>query len=375
MKILKRKYFINCIICLLIFSTCGQVIRQSDYITINLSNRPSMSPVKASTLLEDFRYIPLETTSESLIGHIRSSTTVIKDGFFVLDHLAQLNYFNAEGRFIRRIGSRGQGPGEFLNIVSFDVDEQKRLLYIYDMGRIFIYTFDNEFVRSIKVNAIGVLGKLMKTSWGYIAYNDPLQNLGKKTSVLITIDEEGNELNVLQTRKVDIQRSVFFNEPILKNFNGKYYYYPPYQDTIYSVHVDKIIPEYVLPKGRLSIAIEDMETLEKRSAAFAKGINLETFILDDHKLILFCTRQKKYELYFYDFASKKLSGISEIVNDLDNSGNIDSYRWNWGIYQNQLVEFIPAYMLKENKELPVTLKNLQEEDNPVIRISTLKSYQ
>lgn len=74
-------------------------------------------------------------------------------------------------------------------------------------------------------------------------------------------------------------------------------------------------------------------------------------------------------MYIYDIASKKLSGISEIVNDMDNSFPFKPFFINL----NQWLEIKTAYeILNESATLPAALKNIDEEDNPVIRISILK---
>ena len=225
---------------MLALSGCRQGVQQSDYAIIDLSKRINMNPVKASELIKKVSYIPLETTDESVIGPVMTLKPVQK-GFFMLEGFKGLSFFDADGRFIRRTSRQGQGPGEYVNLTGFDVSEQERLLYLYNTNRqILIYTFDNKFLRSIHIDIPGVV---MKTSWGYIAYKDPLskpQNLGKEAAVLISLDEDGNELNVLQYRKIEIERGSFFNPAILKNFDGKYYYYPPFQDTLYSVQVDKM---------------------------------------------------------------------------------------------------------------------------------------
>ena len=372
MKNLKRRCWIEFNICILFaLLGCRQSVQQSNYVVIDLSKQISMNSVKASELIKEVRYIPLETTDESVIGDV-AILKPVKEGFFMLsgNRFDQLSFFDADGQFIRRIGQRGQGPGEYLSLTGFDVSEQERLLFLYSSNRqILIYTFDNKFLRSIPIDIRGVV---MKTTWGYIAYKDPLsqpQNLGKEAAVLVSLDENGNELEVLQYRKIEIERGSFFNPALLKNFDGNYYYYPPFQDTLYSVQADKIIPKYVLPKGSFSIDIKDVETLEKRRDAFSRGISLGDFILNDHQLILHCTRQNQEKMYIYDLASKKLSGVSEIVNDMDNSFPFRPFF----IHLNQWLEIKTAYeIINESAMLPAALKNLDEEDNPVIRISILK---
>jgi len=354
----------------------AQVEQHNEPIVIDLSMTIPMNTVQASTMIEDIRYIPLETTDESVIGPSLSLIPV-QDGFFIWERISRkICYFGADGKFIRHIASRGQGPGEYSSLYGFDVSEKDELIYLYSSNRqILVYTFDNKFVRSIRLDENTWFPSIKKTSWGFLIDKNHIwqtQNYGKETPALIALDEDGNELNVLQYRIVEVQQSPLnLHSAIFKEYDGKYYYYPPFQDTIYSVQVDKIVPEFILPKGRYNIAMKDIETIDKYREATARGLMLDDFIINNRWLMLYCRRQYKQEMYLFDFASNKLVGVTEIVNDVDNSFNIT---WvPWVIYQNQWVMLNQAFnILKEEKELPAALKNLDQEDNPVVRISKLK---
>lgn len=368
MKNLKGRCWIKILI-LIFLSGCVQSIKQSNYTVIDLSKSLPMNPVKASTLINNCRYIPLETTKESVIGIVQTLIP-IQEGFLILSSSKMLSFFDNEGHFICHISRKGRGPGEYIDIHSLDVSDLGKNIYLFDGSsrQILIYTFDNKFVRSIRTD--NHVTKILKTSWGYISYKDPLLNFGKETAVLATLDENGNEINVLQYRKVDIgQFSPWVVPAILKNINDKYYYYPPFQDTLYSVQVDKIVPEFVFPKGKYSIDIEEMVTLEKSRSAICNGIVLNDFMMDRHQFIQYCYRQNKPEIYLYNFASGKIIGVSEIINDLDNSYKFSPHQ----VYMQQWFEINDAHeILEESAKLPSALKNLKPEDNAVIRIATLK---
>ncbi len=369
MKNLKKKYRTKLYVLFFLLCSCGgHRIQQSEYIVIDLSEPPLANPIKASDLIESCRYIPLETTNESIIEDIQKLIPV-QDGFFILDRHQQLMYFDADGRFIRRIAVKGRGPGEYVNLLDVDLSEQDEILYLHDnSNQILLYSFENEFLRSIRLKKF--VTSVMKTSWGYICYRDPLLNFGNDTEALITLDENGNDINVLQYRRVDLkQRSPWVISPIFINMNDEYYYYPQFQDTLYSVKIDKIDPRFVFPKGKYSIAIEEMATLDISRVARARGLVIFDFIINDRQIILKCYRQNNPEVYLYDFASEKLHDISKIVNDIDNSYNFSP----WSVYQNQWVEVKNAGdILEESVVQPTALKNLKPEDNPVIRISKLK---
>ncbi|MDR2382748.1 MAG: 6-bladed beta-propeller [Prevotellaceae bacterium] len=67
-----------------------------------------------SEIVEDIVFIPLETTEKCLIGRIRS-IHCSNDYIIIIDaDPNQILLFDKAGKFIRTIGSKGQGPGEYI---------------------------------------------------------------------------------------------------------------------------------------------------------------------------------------------------------------------------------------------------------------------
>jgi hypothetical protein len=69
-----------------------------------------------SEVAEDITFIPLETTDECLIGFIESIHFSKNYNYIVIigSEPNQILLFDKTGKFIRKIGSKGQGPGEYL---------------------------------------------------------------------------------------------------------------------------------------------------------------------------------------------------------------------------------------------------------------------
>ena len=65
-----------------------------------------------SDVASGVRYIPLETTTESLLDKDILDVTFTADYLFVCDYV-NLFQFTPEGKFVRKIGKAGEGPGEY----------------------------------------------------------------------------------------------------------------------------------------------------------------------------------------------------------------------------------------------------------------------
>lgn len=110
-------------------------------------------PVKRIDIHEiaEVEYIPLETTDESLLTS--GVAKAVSDKYIIVSDYARENHqlliFDRQGKYIRRINRRGQGAGEYLYFHEFEADFKAEELYIYTLGaKIFVYTFEGEFLRS-----------------------------------------------------------------------------------------------------------------------------------------------------------------------------------------------------------------------------------
>ncbi len=110
----------------------------------------NVQEINVSDIALDVRYIALETNSDCLLGKDLYDISFSEKYLFVRDD-SDLYQFTLEGKFIRKIGKKGQGPKEFLMISSVKYDNQKEEIYMNDLlsGKIKVYSFDGDFMRDI----------------------------------------------------------------------------------------------------------------------------------------------------------------------------------------------------------------------------------
>ena len=104
--------------------------------------------IPVSEIMYELEYIPLEANDDCLIGEYIYHVIVTEKYIFV----SGTDYcyaFNRNGRFIGKIGSVGQGPGEYFNITGLSTDEKKRSLYLETYRSILEYSFEGDFRQSI----------------------------------------------------------------------------------------------------------------------------------------------------------------------------------------------------------------------------------
>jgi hypothetical protein len=103
----------------------------------------------------------METKDECLIGRVNE--VQVFDGYiYVLDALQakSLFVFDMTGKFIRKIGRLGNGPGEYSSISDFTIDPLNKEIYILDNNKLHKYKTDGNFVNStvIQVKSQSLMG-------------------------------------------------------------------------------------------------------------------------------------------------------------------------------------------------------------------------
>lgn len=125
----------------------------SNVLEVNLSDVDTDTLVY-STFVDTIEYIPLETTDGCLVGDV---TDVVFAGnrLFVFDAKQQEVWsFDRSGKYVGRIGHRGEGPGEHLFISQFEYDCQDSLLAILTYTEtpcVQYYSLDGSYVKTVKL--------------------------------------------------------------------------------------------------------------------------------------------------------------------------------------------------------------------------------
>ena len=108
--------------------------------------------MKLSDIADSVRYIPLETKDNCLIDFINSGTVVKTGKYWFVSSNTVLYQYTLDGKFIRTIGSRGGGPGQFNYFQQVDVNEDSGLVFMLTTsGKINVYNMETgKFLYDIK---------------------------------------------------------------------------------------------------------------------------------------------------------------------------------------------------------------------------------
>ena len=107
-----------------------------------------------SEIATDIKIIELNAPSEIILGAVDFIKSY-NDYLVVQDftRTQTISVFRSNGEFVSQLNKRGRGPGEYLAVDCFAVDEKEGILYVYDRSfNVYRYSFpDMEFLDKYRV--------------------------------------------------------------------------------------------------------------------------------------------------------------------------------------------------------------------------------
>lgn len=216
------------------------------------------SNVKLSDLTDSIEYVRLETSDSCLLHN--NAEYFFTDKYIFIDNVRQILMFDRSGKFIRKIGKQGRGPGEIDLIRYLSVIDQEELLVVQTntTRRLYYFSYNGDFVESavvpdvlnIKVLQDGRQVFFDFCAWGFEDYTFALRNNeGDTISVVRNHFKWENKSGYTTT--VGYHLFVPFYE-----YGGIISIKSMYNDTVYNIRGDKILPEYLLNLGTYELPEE-----------------------------------------------------------------------------------------------------------------------
>ena len=220
-----------------------------------------------STIAQEIKAIELELTDESIINPDRIIRVLLTENIVVIAERTKILVFNIDGTFIRSIGSRGQGPGEFVNIRNIALDEKnKRLFVSTSSSKLICYDLEGNYIKdSLLASNLSLKDMNHINSDLLIITEQPSGSDSKGFFQHSAVFKLNNDLQIIDSCTI---RDTYFEKPAMfvspyDNFifynNDIVYIYNPdiyfneqmpletvLRDTLYSLKNNHLIPELKL---------------------------------------------------------------------------------------------------------------------------------
>jgi len=150
---------------LLMLVACGPqktewkgTIEQENGVTVVKNPKEPMYGEGVFSLEEELIIGEAEGREEYMFSQIRSIAVDNVGRIYVLDaRESQVEVFDQNGTYIRSIGKRGQGPGEFTRPLSISITGQNDLVVDDIPSRLALFSLEGEFKKNINTAKIGLL--------------------------------------------------------------------------------------------------------------------------------------------------------------------------------------------------------------------------
>ena len=373
---MNMKYLFSflCLCCVLSVSAQKPVV-------INLAKAISESPkeIMLNELASDIRYVPLETTDDCLMNnefYIMQYTgeDIITSGIF---------HFDKNGKFLNKIGSKGQGPEEYLQGLFAFGDWKNKLLYVQNWTTLTCYGFDGKFVRSVPTPQLN-MGAAGLFDENHILYSNDIYYADKANPIQLYMVDSQNGKTVSKWRgHLEENKKygmILTSRDFMYNYDNSLFYKPALENVIFKI---------LSPKKRQLVYKFDCS---------GKDIDVSADEVDPKKRFQFLSVYWAKETAQYLFVNYGMKNISRLgiydkekktftnVTIKDNlAGGYDIHpAWTsddnhllmiyyaGGLLQDKEKRDSTGLLPERKKELDELLKNIKEDDNPVVILVTLK---
>ena len=360
-------------------------------------------PLLLSDIVKGVEYVKLETQDSILVGDIKQLKRTEKFVFIYSRNQNHVMMFDTSGKFIRKIGHVGQGPGEIANIHCFTVSDS--LVFIYPFSRngsLTVYDMrDNSFVKEFSLKwpvffswTIDVMGDCLVYYPGTVYLPD-----NSKTFISACVANGKGETLMEQIPYLPAggdKSEMNLSSDASWIYQGRSNVYSQINDTIYGITCDSIYPRYHLSLGKYGLPLGRYDV---------KDLGLKDFIMmqsvcENKECLLFkFSYNKKMWFSRYDKKTEKIDSWEQtplkgigwmaiespgITNDIDGSqsfkdfDNVGENCFHFAITPDNLdqvrrnVAEAKIKFPEKQAELLKLLDEMGEDDNPIIAFYKLK---
>ncbi|MFV0418722.1 MAG: 6-bladed beta-propeller [Dysgonomonas sp.] len=373
-----------------------QTSPNEDLFIIDFDKLNTKSKIFTSDFFSSVDIIELESSEASFIGKINKLVNH-KDMFIVLDrtYAKGVYLFDNEGRFIRKFGMRGDGPGEYSNISDFTIDRTENIIYTLDNQKQQINWYDinnGEFINSIRIQD-DLTKSFRLQQVDSIMYLDAYFPPGYPANfALQSIDLKSGKRNLCWLEPVNYNKGwneIYFTEQelFISEVNEYALMNQLLSDTIIKITSNKVQP-YLAIKGRDILTTNDLNDETEDSfenvysnLTFKNKIYSRNNYAEFGKYIYFTYFKKNIiQFLFFDKDSQSSEMTNIFLDDLVFTEDImntilpdfhysdSSYVYN--VIQpykyEQLKELIKNELINENVIHELKNLNIHENSNPII---------
>jgi hypothetical protein len=328
--------------------------------------------IQLSDYIDSVKIVKLETSNDVLIGGFVRNVQIFDDKLFILDcSSSSLFIFTGDGKFIHKIYSVGQGPGEYFAL--FDCYADKRGIYLLGSGIqgniIFCYDWNYNYIRTISLGHQYLATSFTSDGEYFWLYTEPG---GEINNQVIVADSAGKIINRFLEHYERTKENWASSNTLLK-YNDVIYFSSRYGNTIYKWNKNSEWEEFItISAGKKTYNgnINNLDALY--NPEFPYLIRRYYLMLNDWFVFNFYAEEEIPLFCFHNLKTKQTE-TGKIKSDL-----IPGFSRFYPVFQsgNFLIDLVMIgdiiHDYPELCDFDISLKNPDEEDNPVLIIYKIR---
>ena len=350
-------------------------------INITYKGKDRTRIVKTTDIFKNIRYVPLETNDASLLSSDIYSIIYRNDNIYIHDLKNSgniIHLYDSNGKYIRDIGRRGEGPEDYLGTLHMAVNN-KGMVAIPDRMRseIITYTKEGKFVSRIRLDSVSI--------YKNIFLNDSLllvKSLYNRPGHLFHIVDVSNKKVVRTYQPIKNRMYMVIFPESMTDYHGKILVSGYQSNEILEVTLDGVKVRYVInindkmpPEGfweQKASSYSEIADAQKRMGYIG---HIPCFAENDHSIFFYfrgsLERRETIGLALID----KTSGKSQAFRQIELAENVVvSPDFFYPCENGKIIIAVsPETILNSgNQEFISQFPNLKEDDNPILMFAEIK---
>lgn len=336
---------------------------------------------KMSDLIDDYSLIVLETLEDNLI--LDPTVVRFSERFvFILDRFSpskSLYVFSHEGKYIGKVGSKGEGPGEYIMPHQFVVNEKQNKLYLRDMATnsMLVYSLDTfGFIEKLSIPFYATCFELLDDDHFIWYVNAGMQNQGDFLKHIQITDTQCTPISSL----IDImdmpQRGMYNVMSYFGTHDDEVFFHHPFSGEYHLCSLDnsEVIREAFSLKFE-NLQFPELDYIMKNRGSIVKSLEQDGYIQwcdvlkNSSDYLSYFGRGKN--IYWGKYDIESASGWYVKLDDLEDDMGIGSLSRPKTKFHDYFVSFISLEdvdweQLPEQSVLKQYIKNKHIGGNPAI---------
>jgi hypothetical protein len=359
---MKNIYLFNILACIFMLFSCAEK-RHSDALhVIKMTKEKELEQACVSDFIAKVDFIELETSENSIFG-IASKLYITQNRIYILDVLKAnaLFVFGKDGSFIKKIGRVGSGPGEYIRVGDFFIDEKQQqiLLLVNRGGQLLRMDYDGNYLGDFKLKQ-NFYAYMFSLGDSYVFGH---RVTGGRKYLLHVMDENFEEIQQYVAIPEEYYKLARWKWVCYTGFQQNYLFAPPLFTTIYKINREGCIPKYEFDVNNAYKLTPKVAAMYDEDAFVEKTLNffdLASFF--DLRTGLFATYSVNNSYYWCVYNSQNDDFHYVNCDNLKNDMRVDPK--NLQFFQQIDEDTIAGFLVDSIRE--------EKELNPLIVICKMK---